>query len=222
MKVCTDACLFGAWVADQLKSMAASKEASILDIGAGTGLLSLILAQQTCAEIDALEIDPAAAAQAAQNFAASPWAERLHCFQQDAREWQANHLYDSIISNPPFFEEDLRSPDHKRNMALHDASLLIQDLLRLSGQWIQPDGRLFLLVPQHRKEYLLESAGTKGWYLHALAEVKQTERHQFFRCMACFGRKPATGLTYSSLTIREGENYSAEMTRLLQPYYLNL
>ncbi|MDQ3290701.1 MAG: methyltransferase, partial [Bacteroidota bacterium] len=114
MKVCTDSCLFGAYVAVE-------KAASILDIGTGTGLLSLMAAQRSTAKITAVELDVAAAEQAAQNFSASPWADRLYLYTGSLQDFEntSTENYDVIISNPPFYQASQISPNTARNRAMH-------------------------------------------------------------------------------------------------------
>src|SRR5258705_6346666 len=132
MKVTTDACLFGAWVAIEA-GILESEDGSILDIGAGTGLLSLMLAQKTNVSIDSVEIDEAAAKQARENADASPWKERIFVMPGDAK-YMAYTLcknFDIIISNPPFYENELASPDHHKNIAHHDGGLLLDELLQV-------------------------------------------------------------------------------------------
>ena len=116
MKVCTDACLFAAWVAAYLQKNKINP-GSILDIGTGTGLLSLMLAQKTLALIDAVEINIDAALQAKENFNASPWKQRLNVFETGILQYNTQMKYDLIISNPPFFNNDLLSPDKNKNTA---------------------------------------------------------------------------------------------------------
>src|SRR3954469_11797521 len=107
MKVCTDACLFGAYVADRFQIT--NSKFHVLDIGAGTGLLSLMLAQKnSTVQIDAVEIDKAASEQAKENFKHSLWRDRLHIHHQPIQEFGMN-TYNLIISNPPFYENDLKS-----------------------------------------------------------------------------------------------------------------
>jgi tRNA1Val (adenine37-N6)-methyltransferase len=118
MKVTTDACIQGAWTPVQ------KDEVRILDIGAGTGLLSLMLAQKAPnAIVDAVELNEQAATQAGQNFAGSPWADRLNVICSDIQGYRATHKYDLIISNPPFFNNSLKGPEASRNNARHTTAL---------------------------------------------------------------------------------------------------
>ena len=155
MKVCTDACLFGAYVADQVKTKAAN---NILDIGTGTGLLSLMLAQRVPALIDAVEIDEAAYQQAKENFEQSPWKERLFAFNTDVTKFETEKKYDCIISNPPFFENDLKSNDSNKNNAKHDTSLSLDKLLQVVKKLLNDDGIFAVLLPYHRVEYFIATA----------------------------------------------------------------
>src|SRR6476646_8018597 len=143
MKVCTDACLFGAWCAAELKSQASDQE-TLLDIGAGTGLLSLLIRQKNKLQIDAVEIEAAAAAQALQNVQASPWPNDIHVIHNDILNMGVSKSYDYIISNPPFYENELQSPNEKRNTALHSRQLTLSDLFLFIAQWLKPKGTFFL------------------------------------------------------------------------------
>ena len=105
MKVTTDSCLFGAWMARELQQLSGIQD--IWDIGTGSGLLSLMVAQKNNVVIDAIEIDPAAAAQASENSSASPWSENIRIIHEDVRTADPGKKYDVIISNPPFYEREL-------------------------------------------------------------------------------------------------------------------
>ena len=114
MKVCTDSCLFGAWVAKNIQNITLEK---VLDIGAGTGLLSLMLAQQKDCNIDAIEIDQNASEQAKENIQSTHWKNNIKIINQSLLEFKSDYEYDFIFSNPPFFEDDLLSDDNKKNQA---------------------------------------------------------------------------------------------------------
>ncbi|HMI78726.1 MAG TPA: methyltransferase, partial [Ferruginibacter sp.] len=170
MKVCTDACLFGSLIANgQLLP------AHCLDIGTGTGLLSLMYAQKDpLAIIDAVEIDEAVAGQAKENFAASPWAGRLNIFNTDILALHPPEKYDLIFSNPPFFEDDLRSPDEFKNSAKHDTTLDLKQLLQVVDTNLTNEGSFAVLLPYHRVEYFTNEADKAGLHLVEYVLVKQT------------------------------------------------
>lgn len=220
MKVCTDGCLFGAWISN-LVGRWQMKDGRALDIGTGTGLLSLMLAQQTGLQIDAIEIDTDAAAQAFENFEASAWKERLQVIEGDARLVHLGRKYDLIISNPPFFDNDLKSPDIQRNLALHSMELSLPDLIAVIKKHLANNGRFAVLLPWHRKEEFEKIALGEGFYLEEAVAVKQTSKHPFFRVMFLFSATPVTA-TQQTITIREGDQYSAAFTVLLKDYYLKL
>lgn len=223
MKVCTDACLFGAWTVEKVKSQK-GKIKKILDIGAGTGLLSLMLAQDTTAAIDAVEIDIPAALQAGGNFAASPWQQRLRVHTLPVQEYTAaGGLYDLVVSNPPFFENDLKSSDSKRNLALHSAALSLEELFAAVGRLAQPQGQFALLLPWHRHEEALALARRYQWQVQASAAVQQTPRHTPFRTMLLLGRggnATGTGAAESIIIKNANNTYTPAFTQLLSDYYL--
>lgn len=220
MKVCTDACLFGAWVA-ALGNRRQAIGGRILDIGAGTGLLSLMLAQKISGHIDAVELDKDAAGQALANFSDSPWKDRLHIIQGDIRHIDLSHQYDLIVSNPPFFENDLASPDDKRNLALHSSELSFEELIGVIKKQLSNDGRFAVLLPYHRQEVFKQLAKNEGFYLEEETNVKQTSAHSYFRSMLLFGIS-ATETKINNIIIREGEVYHPEFVGLLKDYYLKL
>lgn len=222
MKVCTDACLFGAWVAAQIKtdSLFATNE-SILDIGTGTGLLSLMIAQQITATIDAIEIDADAAKQAAENFNAASFKPNIQLMHVNAKEWKSEKKYAFIISNPPFFENDLMSGDDKKNLALHSTELTLENLIHTITNNLTPTGSFALLLPYHRKDYLISLALKNGFHLLRDLSVKQTPKHAFFRSCLVFGRTIKTPL-FEEIIIQNNGVYTDQFSALLQPYYLSL
>lgn len=243
MKVCTDACIQGAFTALHVGSAA-----RVLDIGAGTGLLSLMLAQgtadaagagpdvaadvdavtqnesarsarQIAVNIDAIELDTAAAVQARENFAASPWKDRLQLIEADIRHYHPPTQYPFIITNPPFFENDLKSPDHQRNAAMHAVSLHYEALLEAIRRLLTPDGRFSVLLPYEGFQRFRKLAA--DFVLQELLEIRQTPAHGYFRVVGIFGKSGE--LHREELTIYDDQRqYTPAFIQLLKPYYLYL
>lgn len=220
MKVCTDACLFGAWVASTINNKKFNPE-NILDIGAGTGLLSLMLAQKTTALISAIEIDEAAAIQTRQNFQASPWNDRLKIYNQSIQSFNALHKFDLVISNPPFYNNALQSADEKRNLALHTTSLSYHDLISSANNLLSENGLFAVLLPFSNAAAFIELADKLHIYLINRTNVKQTTAHSFFRSMMLFSKKQQP-LQTNEISIKENNNYTADFVELLKVYYLYL
>lgn len=222
MKVCTDACLFGAWSALTVNHQLSTVN-HILDIGSGTGLLSLMSAQQfPDANIDAIEIDEAAVTQAHQNFQSSLWKERLNSIHGDVKEITFNKKYDLIISNPPFFENDLKSNDIKRNIALHSDALSLEELLQAIKNNITDNGKFAVLLPYHRSAYFEEIATAEKFYLEEKVSVKQTPKHAHFRSMLLFSKQPIATTQKEIIIKDEFNDYSTPFIKLLKDYYLFL
>ncbi len=221
MKVCTDACLFGAWTANFLfkNNM---QLASMLDIGTGTGLLSLMLAQKVNANIDALEIDEDAAMQARQNFQDSPWNEQLKLYNIPVQDFKTENKYDLIISNPPFFINDLKSEDEKRNKALHTTTLNYNELVGAVKNLLADDGFFAVLLPFSNAVSFIEIAETQKLYLHRKIDLRQTERHTFFRSVLVFSNLKKKIQMNAEITIKNGADYTKEFAQLLSDYYLKL
>jgi len=221
MKVCTDACLFGAYTADLIIKEHISIT-QCLDIGTGTGLLSLMLAQKLDCAIDAVEIDNRSYRQAAGNFRHSPWNNRLAVFNTDINKFETEKKYDCIISNPPFFEGDLKSDEQSKNAAKHDSTLTLIELLEKVLDLLTGDGIFAVLLPYKRVKYFIEEAEKKGLHLFHRAMVKQTPLHSQFRGMLYFSRKH-TESTKKEIAIKnEMGDYSPRFTELLKDYYLYL
>lgn len=223
MKVCTDACLFGgllaAWTPDALR---------VLDIGTGTGLLSLMYAQANeRAEVDALELDSMAFLQASENFSVSPFDSRLKAIKGDFREFarrqtNAGASYDLIFSNPPFFEGDLKSPDYRRNQALHSTELGFADLLAGVRRHLSDGGTFAVLIPYARTEVFVDMARGYGLYPFKWMKIAQSTGRSFFRSVLLLSGEQRL-LESEQMVIREAnQQYSLKFTELLRPYYLYL
>lgn len=220
MKVCTDACLFGAWVTSELAGRAYT---NALDIGTGTGLLSLMLAQANEKMlINAVELDKAAAQQATDNFNASPFLNRLKVQQKDIREVKEKN-YDLIISNPPFYEKDLKSEDDGKNAAKHDTQLTLAALIGKINDLLAEDGIAALLLPYHRLSDCESLLRQYEFHIHKKLLVHQSAKHAApFRVCWIFARsnKP---METNSISIKDAEQqYTQDFVRLLKPYYLKL
>lgn len=168
----TDALLLGAW-----RLQLGESPQRILDVGTGTGVLALMQAQRYPeARVEGWELEPAAAAEAAENFAHSPFAPRLSLQQTDfamAAETCAAASYDLIISNPPYYTTDTLAPEAARALARHTqtTSLSPEQLLRLSLGLLRPDGVLAMVTPAEQLEMLRRCAVAYGWYLAELVAV---------------------------------------------------
>jgi len=219
MKVCTDACLFGAYMANELQQLPVK---NILDIGSGTGLLSLLLAQKTTALIDTVEIDRVAFEQAKENIARSPFKDCITIFNTDAIQFDADKKYDYIISNPPFFEADLKSVDEKKNAAKHDTTLTYDALLNAIQKNLDADGSFAVLLPYHRSNYFEAASAALNFFLTKKVLVRQSSKHSYFRAILIFSKKKST-LQQNEISIKnESGNYAVDFIDLLKDYYLHL
>lgn len=240
MKVCTDACVFGAWLAVRTTHRFADT-ARMLDIGTGTGLLSLMVAQQTEGRIDAVEIDADAYGQASQNFSSSPWAERLTAVHADIRTWTPPHSYDLVFANPPFYEHDLRSPSGARNIAMHSGTLGLGELVQTAKRALTARGRFAVLLPFRRAAVFEKLAEENAFSLAERVFLRHTPAHKPFRvlylCKMSSGpdrsREPVVNaplpitpmprspLPSEELVIKTEKNdYSDAFADLLRDYYL--
>jgi len=221
MKVCTDACIFGAFIAAQINKRQLGT-GNLLDIGTGTGLLSLMAAQKTEGNIDAIEIDKAAYQQAIINFEQSPWRRRLTIHNIDALQYAPGKKYNCIISNPPFFEGDLKSANSKKNAAKHDTTLSLEQLLDIVARNLSPQGFFAVLLPYHRVGYFIETANAANFFLNQQLLIQHTRLHPFFRGILFFSQTK-TVVTTNELAIKnEKGSYTPEFIELLQDYYLHL
>jgi len=224
MKVTTDACLFGAWVANEDKSKNNDVK-SVLDIGAGTGALSLMYAQKNpLANIDAIEIEGGAYTQAKENIAASPFAERITIVHDDVKKLTSSKKYDSIISNPPFYEREIRSNDQKKNVAHHNSGLLFEELLGVIMDNLLPLGNFYLLLPFKRNEEIKKILLKQDLFVSKIVFVKQSTKHSYIRMMiAGTPEKNRVETTIEEISICDDQQqYKEEFTELLKDYYLYL
>ena len=224
MKVTTDACLFGAWVVSEVKSQKL-KVKSILDIGTGTGLLSLMLAQKIPEiKIDAIEIDKEAAEQAKGNVELSPWKEQINIVQGDVKGLSFEKEYDLIITNPPFYENEIRSATDSKNVAHHSENLRLKELLVIIKDNLRKTGSFFLLLPYKRNEEIKKLFKDHELNISKILFVRQSVKHDYFRIFIKGSLNAEEKETeFDELSISdEQQQYTNEFVRLLKDYYLHL
>ena len=216
-RVSTDACIFGAWVTERMDT-----PLTCLDIGAGTGVLMLMIAQRYSGKVHGIEVDRDCFQQLRENVSASPFAERLTVFEGDVRSYVFPHRYELIVSNPPYYESQLVSPDAKRNKAWHSSMLSLQELFACVDRWLAPGGRFALILPFSRKEEAVSYAAAVGLHLMAVAEVRHSAAHPVTRVLMMFSREQVEMLQ-EEIAIRSADgSYSERMIYLLDDYYLNI
>lgn len=225
MKATTDGCLFGAWVAERVGSQESGVR-KILDVGTGTGLLALMYAQKNPkAIIDAIEMDQHAAEQAAENIDASPWEDRIKIINADVRNFSFRQRYDIIISNPPFYENELKADNKKKNIAHHNEGLLLHELLEIIKKNLQPDGTFYLLLPYKRNEELQKLIKQHELAIQQLVFIRQSFNHEYFRIMLQGKLKTdeVAETTIDEIAITgETQQYTSAFKELLKDYYLHL
>jgi tRNA1Val (adenine37-N6)-methyltransferase len=225
MKVTTDACLFGAWVANEVKSEKA-KVKNVLDIGTGTGLLSLMYAQKnTNTFIDAIEIEKETYEQAKENITTSPFTDRINLIHGDTKKFSFTKKYDLIISNPPFYEKELRSVDQKKNIALHNSGLSLEELLSVIKSNLSVGGIFYLLLPYKRNEEIKKVLFEKDLSILKIIFVKQSTNHDYFRIMLTGKLKDENEIEtiIDEISIWDDrQQYTEEFKELLKDYYLYL
>lgn len=166
MPVTTDACLFGALIQ-------AANPFRILDIGTGTGLLAMMMAQKyPGSEISAIELDRVTALCAAENFQNSPWSDRLTAIEGDFSRYSFSGKFDLVISNPPFFQNQLLSGDSRKRQARHLTTLDFDSLLQKSNDLLNPSGTLWLLIPKIHREFVEQKAIESGLCLKSATGIK--------------------------------------------------
>lgn len=217
MKVGTDGVLLGAWAPVQQAKRA-------LDIGCGSGLIALMLAQRNPQLlIDAVELDKAAAAQAQENFIESKWPERLHVFAQDIVEFSANNQqqYDLIVSNPPYFEPSVSCSTEQRDQARYTATLTHGTLLDCAKQCLVSDGLLCLVLPYEVGEKVELMASDEGWFTAHRINIQDKSKTAFHRML--LGLKLAfVEPNVSTLVLKEADNqvYTNDFQQLIREFYL--
>jgi len=220
MKITTDACLFGAWCATEIQNETI-KISRLLEIGTGTGLLSVMIAQKNDLSIDAVEIDAEASEQARENAGSSPWQNRIHIIHEDIRNFQSTQGYDVIVSNPPFYENEISSQQASKNLAHHSSELKLSELFWMIKNNLAGTGFFFLLLPYKRQKELEKLLEQHRLFVYKKVVVHQSTAHDPFRIMLMGGQNVAA-THQSTIAIREGKEYTQDFIQLLRDYYLYL
>ncbi|TYP77234.1 tRNA1(Val) (adenine(37)-N6)-methyltransferase [Aquimarina intermedia] len=219
MKIGTDGVLLGSWIP------LTDNETSILDVGTGTGVIALMLAQRSNAEIvDAIEIDPDAYEQAVENFENSPWGDRLFCYHASFQEFfnEIEESYDVIVSNPPFFTEDFKSDNPQRSVARFEDALPFEHLLYGVSRLLSKQGRFAMILPYTEEESILNLAATYTLFPEKITRVRGAAATPIKRSMIVFGRSEKT-FEEEELTIEISRHqYTPEYVALTKAFYLKM
>lgn len=219
MKIGTDSVLLGAWTPLEQKPF------SILDIGAGTGVLSLMLAQRSDAEIiDAIEIDDDAYEQCVENFENSSWCDRLFCYHAPLKEFtkQIEETYDLIICNPPFYSNYYKTKDKKRDLARFQDAMPFTHLLESVSKLLSKNGRFAVVIPFNEETHFIGLARSFGLHAHRILRVRGTKTSKIVRSLICFGFENISP-NFEELSIERGRHqYTEAYISLTKDFYLKM
>ncbi|RYJ53512.1 methyltransferase domain-containing protein [Flavobacterium petrolei] len=220
MKIGTDGVLLGAWTPIE------NNPFSILDIGAGTGVIALMLAQRSHAEqIDALEIDEEAYEQSVDNFENSPWSDRLFCFHAGLDEFveEPEDEYDLIVSNPPFYTEDYKSDNEQRDLARFADAMPFEDLIEAADLLLSENGLFAVIIPYKEEQKFLALAKDYELYPLKITRVKGTPTTEIKRSLLAFSRNENVNFPIDELIIETSRHqYTSEYIELTKDYYLKM
>ena len=220
MKIGTDAVLLGAWCPID------NNPKSILDVGAGTGILALMLAQRTNADqIDALEIDEEAYEQCVENFENSPWADKLFCYHAALDEFvdDPEDEYDLIISNPPFYSEDFKTADEQRDLARFQDAMPFEDLIEAADLLLSENGTFAVVIPYKEEERFIDLCAEYELYAVKATRVKGSQKTPIVRSLLAFKRYELSVLTADELVIEINRHeYTEDYINLTQDFYLKM
>jgi tRNA1Val (adenine37-N6)-methyltransferase len=220
MKVGTDGVLLGAWCPID------NNPFSVLDIGAGTGILSLLLAQRSnVSQIDAIEIDEDAYEQCVENFESSPWGDRLFCFHASLDEFidEPEDQYDIIISNPPFYSEDYKTGSEKRDLARFQEAMPFEDLIEAADLLLSENGIFSVIIPFSEEEKFINLCAQVELYPIKITRVKGMPSTEIKRSLMAFKRYELSVLTADELIIETARHqYTEDYIALTKDFYLKM
>lgn len=220
MKVGTDSVLLGAWCPIN------NNPYSVLDIGAGTGILSLMLAQRSnVSQIDAIEIDEDAYVQCVENFESSPWSETLFCFHAGLDEFidEPEDQYDIIISNPPFYSEDYKTGSEKRDLARFQEAMPFEDLIEAADLLLSENGIFSVIIPFTEEKKFINLCAEVELYPIKVTRVKGTPTTEIKRSLLAFKRYELSVLTADELIIETTRHqYTEDYIALTKDFFLKM
>ena len=218
MKVGTDGVLLGAWVPIE-------NPESILDIGSGTGLIALMLAQRSDAfQIDAIEIEDHAYEQAVENFENSDWSDRLFCYHASLQEFveEMEEKYDLIVSNPPFYTDSFESNDLSRLLARFEGALPFESLIEYSAKLLSENGNFALIIPFKEEEKVLQIAKKNQLFPQKITRVKGALNTEIKRSLLLFSFQENTPIIDELVIEISRHQYTDEYKALVKDFYLKL
>ena len=224
MKIGTDGVLLGAW------TPLINNPYNVLDIGAGTGILSLMLAQRSNAApnnvgiIDAIEIDEDAYEQCVENFEASPWGDKLFCFHAGLDEFvdEPEDEYDLIISNPPFYTDDYKTDNTSRDLARFEDALPFEELIEAAALLLSDNGIFSVIIPCKEEEQFVSMCKELDLFPLKITRVKGTPTSEIKRSLLAFCRMEQTPLIDELVIEISRHNYTPEYIELTKEFYLKM
>lgn len=220
MKIGTDGVLLGAWTPIE------NNPNSILDIGTGTGIIALMLSQRSAAQqIDALEIDEDAYEQAVDNFENSPWSDRLFCFHAGLDEFieEPEEEYDLIVSNPPFYTDDYKSDNEKRDLARFADAMPFEDLIEAADLLLSENGIFSVIIPFKEEANFLALAAAYELCPIKITRVKGNPITEIKRSLLAFSRNEIVNFPIDELIIEIARHiYTPEYVELTKDFYLKM
>lgn len=215
MKVGTDGVLLGAWTR-------VDGSRKVLDIGTGTGLIALMIAQRCPAAVTAIDIDSEAVAQARENILASPWSHRVEVALQDVCTYCPDSVFDTIVSNPPYFIDSLKGPDQQRNTARHTDTLDADRLLQAVSGLLHPLGHFSLIIPADQQEEMIRTAALHGLYPSRHTAVITRPGLTPKRALLEFRKTEGSCMQEELVIELERHVYTPEYTALTRDFYLKM
>lgn len=205
MKVGTDGTLLGAW------ANAPEGASRILDIGTGTGLIALMMAQRfPDAQIIGIDIDLDATIQAMENVATSPFDDRIMINREDATKFEDKEGFDAIVSNPPYFVDSLTCPGEQRTMARHAVTLNYQTLMHTANKLLKNDGIISIVIPTENIEDINSVAACEGLFVTRVCKIKTTPNKQSKRQLVEIRKHPVDEIDYSEEILEDNPGHRSE------------